>query len=83
MNAAAAKLQVRPQRTPQVWHVVAEAQAITGRTGTTRIVLRVPRCPWCAKSHLHHGGQRQAEPARRRAACGLGCYVIEMRGVVA
>ena len=82
-NTATARQKVLGHRTARIWHVVPDAHTVVGRSGNTRLILRVPQCPWCGKAHLHQGGQGQAEPARRRAACGLGCYVLEMRGAVA
>ena len=75
-NAAAAKLQVRAQRT-RLWHVVPDAHTVVARSGSTRLVLRVPRCPWCGCPHQHHG-QVGLETARRRAACGMGSYILEV-----
>lgn len=76
-NAAAAKLQAHAQRTTRLWHAVPDAHTIVSRSGSTRLVLRVRQCPWCGCPHQHFG-QVGLEMARRRAACGLGSYIVEV-----
>lgn len=80
-NAAAAKLQVRPQsatplRQEPERHAWATPVVVLGTRGRLRLVLVVERCAWgCGRAHVH-SGPADFIVGRRKAGCNGKSYTV-------
>ncbi len=71
---------VRPNATRRTdpLHVFAHGYLVVGTRGRCRLVMIVPRCPFCQGRPHVHNGKPSFQQGTRTASCHGGSYVVHL-----
>ncbi len=59
-------------------HVFAHGYLVVGTRGRCRLVMIVPRCPYCQGRPHVHNGKPSFQQGTRTASCHGGSYVVHL-----